>query len=160
CEFKISGVPTNIAFLQNVLLHPDVDKSAHTRFIEENIATLLTQRDEDHQKLFFEPPKAARRAGAKIDSADPLAVLAHGKDSGETAVTQEIDAPDGTSVLRAPLQGTIVSLSVSPGTQIRKGDAVLVMEAMKMEHVITAHVSGTLQSFAAEAGDTVFEDAA
>jgi len=159
CEFKIGGVPTNIPFLQNVLLHPDVDRSAHTRFIEENIATLLTRRDDDHQKLFFDPPKATRRAGAKVDSADPLAVLAHGKDGGETVTAEEIAAPDGTSVLRAPLQGTIISLSVAPGTQVRKGDAVVIMEAMKMEHVITAHVSGTLQSFAAEAGDTVFEDA-
>ncbi|HEY7976874.1 MAG TPA: carboxyl transferase domain-containing protein [Rhizomicrobium sp.] len=159
CEFKIGGVPTNIPFLQNILLHPELDKSAHTRFIEDNIATLLTQRDEDHQKLFFEPPKSVKRAGAKVDASDPLAVLHHGKEEREAVETIEAEAPDGTSALRAPLQGTVVSLSVSPGAKVRAGDQVLVMEAMKMEHVITAHISGILQSFAAEPGDTVFEDA-
>ncbi len=159
CEFKIGGVPTNISFLQNILLHPEVDRSAHTRFIEDNIATLLTRRDEDHQKLFFEPPKAARRAGAKVDASDPLAVLAHGKEEREETQNVEAETPDGTSVLRAPLQGTIVGLSVQPGAKIRAGEQVLVMEAMKMEHVIAAHVSGMLQGFAVEPGDTVFEDA-
>ncbi len=159
CEFKIGGLATNIPFLQNILLHPELDKSAHTRFIEDNIATLLTQRDEDHQRLFFEPPKSVKRAGAKVDASDPLAVLHHGKEEREETQTAELETPDGTSALRAPLQGTIVSLSVSPGAKVRAGDQVLVMEAMKMEHVITAHVSGTLQSFAVEAGDTVFEDA-
>jgi acetyl/propionyl-CoA carboxylase alpha subunit/acetyl-CoA carboxylase carboxyltransferase component len=159
CEFKIGGVPTNIPFLQNILLHPELDKSAHTRFIEDNIATLLTQRDEDHQRLFFEPPKTAKRAGAKVDSSDPLAVLHHGKEEREEADAAEAETPDGTSALRAPLQGTIVSLTVQPGAQVRAGEQVLIMEAMKMEHVITAHVSGTLQGFAVEPGDTVFEDA-
>ncbi|MBS0275327.1 MAG: carbamoyl-phosphate synthase large subunit, partial [Proteobacteria bacterium] len=159
CEFRIGGVPTNIPFLQNILLHPELDKSAHTRFIEDNVATLLTQRDEDHQKLFFEPPKAARRAGAKVDSSDPLAVLHHGKEEHAAAETSDVETPEGTSALLAPLQGTIVSLTVSPGAKVRVGDQVMIMEAMKMEHVITAHVSGTLQGFAVEAGDTVFEDA-
>ena len=159
CEFKIGGVPTNIPFLQNILLHPDIDRSAHTRFIEDNIATLLAQRDDGHQKLFFEPPPVARRAGAKVDASDPLAVLAHGKEDHETAESVETQTPDGTSVLRAPLQGTIVSMSATPGEKVRSGDPVLVMEAMKMEHVIAAHVSGTLQTFAVEPGDTVFEDA-
>jgi acetyl/propionyl-CoA carboxylase alpha subunit/acetyl-CoA carboxylase carboxyltransferase component len=159
CEFKIGGVATNISFLQSILLHPEIDKSAHTRFLEDNIAILFTQRDEDHQKLFFEPPKVARRAGAKVDASDPLAVLSHGKEEYAETSTPDTEAPEGTNALRAPLQGTIVSLTVSPGAKVRAGDQVMIMEAMKMEHVIAAHVSGTLQSFAVEAGDTVFEDA-
>ncbi len=161
CEFKIGGVPTNIPFLQNVLLHPALDQSAHTRFIEENIATLLTQPDSEHQRLFFEPPRNnAGRAGIKVDSGDPLAVLAHGKEDSEAkAQTAELEAPNGTSILRAPLQGTIVSLAAKPGDSVRVGEPILIMEAMKMEHVIAAHASGTLREFAVEAGDTVFEDA-
>ena len=67
---------------------------------------------------------------------------------------------DGLAVLRAPLQGTIVTIHAAPGEPVRAGQAVLVMEAMKMEHVICAHVSGILRSFAVAPGDTVFEGAA
>ncbi len=158
-EFKIEGAPTNIPFLQTLLRHPKLGEQ-HTRFVEENIASLLG--DAAHQKFFFEPARAASsRAGVKVDSADPLAVLAHGKRAGEdnTALRAVGDTPEGTTELRAPLQGTIISLIVKPGDAVRAGQPVLVMEAMKMEHVIEANVGGVVRELAVAAGDTVFEDA-
>ncbi|HXO22941.1 MAG TPA: carboxyl transferase domain-containing protein, partial [Streptosporangiaceae bacterium] len=97
-----------------------------------------------------------------------LAVLAHGK-NGEgpapaaapppaPAAFDDIVGPEGSSPLRAPLQGTIVSLSVEPGAAVREGQPVAIMESMKMEHVIAAHVSGYVREFTVAAGDTVFED--
>ena len=112
-------------------------------------------------------PELQRRAGAKIDAVDPLAVLAHGKGGAplgvittapEPLAQDDIVGPDGTSPLRAPLQGTIVSLSVQPGDAVRAGQAVAIMESMKMEHVIAAHVSGYVREFTVAEGDTVFED--
>jgi acetyl/propionyl-CoA carboxylase alpha subunit len=157
-EFKIEGAPTNIPFLQTLLRHPDLAQQ-HTRFVEENIASLLG--DATHQKFFFEPARASSsRAGVKVDSADPLAVLAHGKRAGESASDRgSSDTPEGTTELRAPLQGTIISLTVKPGDTVQVGQPVLVMEAMKMEHVIEANVSGVVRELAVAAGDTVFEDA-
>jgi acetyl/propionyl-CoA carboxylase alpha subunit len=156
CEFRIVGVATNIGFLQNILLHPAHD--VHTGFIEENLAALLNG---EHRRLYVEPGRATRQAGAKLETDDPLAVLAHGKAANEgIELADELQAPDGTVALRAPLQGTIVTLSVKPGDVMRAGDPVLVMEAMKMEHVIGADRSGTLAEFAVAAGDTVFEGAA
>jgi acetyl-CoA carboxylase carboxyltransferase component/biotin carboxyl carrier protein len=157
-EFKIEGAPTNIPFLQTLLRHPDLAQQ-HTRFVEENIGSLLGAGA--HRKFFFEPARAASsRAGVKVDSADPLAVLAHGKRAGEGASTRESsDAPEGTTELRAPLQGTVISLTVKPGDSVRAGQPVLVMEAMKMEHVIEANVGGVVRELAVAAGDTVFEDA-
>jgi acetyl/propionyl-CoA carboxylase alpha subunit/acetyl-CoA carboxylase carboxyltransferase component len=161
CEFKISGAHTNIAFLQNVMRHPALtDDRMHTRFIDEHIAELLPEADSPHPKLFHEQPRASSRAGVKVDSADPLAVLHHGKQES-TAVhgRSDADAPAGTSALRAPLQGTIVSISARVGDTVRAGEPVLVMEAMKMEHVIEAHVSGVIREVVVSAADTVFEDA-
>jgi acetyl-CoA carboxylase carboxyltransferase component/biotin carboxyl carrier protein len=157
-EFRIEGAPTNIPFLQTLLRHPDLAQQ-HTRFVEENIGSLLGAGA--HRKFFFEPARAASsRAGVKVDSADPLAVLAHGKRAGEGASTRESsDAPEGTTELRAPLQGTVISLTVKPGDSVRAGQPVLVMEAMKMEHVIEANVGGVVRELAVAAGDTVFEDA-
>ena len=113
-------------------------------------------------------PVLQRRAGARIDGVDPLAVLAHGKNSGEPAqavatapiplALGDVVGPEGTSALRAPLQGTIVSLAVEPGEAVRVGQAVAIMESMKMEHVIAAHVSGHVRAFTVAPGDTVFED--
>ncbi|HXQ17985.1 MAG TPA: carboxyl transferase domain-containing protein [Caulobacteraceae bacterium] len=113
-------------------------------------------------------PELQRRAGAKIDAIDPLAVLAHGKSNAgpvtvaapapQAAVLADIVGPEGTTALRAPLQGTIVSLAAQPGDAVRAGQPVAIMESMKMEHVIVAHISGYVREFTVEAGDTVFED--
>jgi acetyl/propionyl-CoA carboxylase alpha subunit len=155
CEFKIAGVPTNIGFLQNILTHPAHE--IHTGFIEDNLEALLKG---EHRRLYVEPSRAAR-AGARLETDDPLAVLAHGKSASEgIELADEMDAPDGTLALRAPLQGTIVALSVAPGAEVRAGEPVLIMEAMKMEHVIEADRSGVLAEFAVAPGDTVFEGAA
>jgi acetyl-CoA carboxylase carboxyltransferase component len=55
------------------------------------------------------------------------------------------------------MQGTIVSLDVREGDAVRQGQQVLVMEAMKMEHVIRAHLSGIVRQITVAQGDAVFE---
>jgi len=55
------------------------------------------------------------------------------------------------------MQGTIVSLDVREGDAVRQGQQVLVMEAMKMEHVIHAHLSGIVRQITVAQGDAVFE---
>ena len=57
--------------------------------------------------------------------------------------------------LRAPMPGKIVALLAQPGTTIDKGTPLLVMEAMKMEHTITAPANGTIKSFFFAPGDQV-----
>jgi acetyl-CoA carboxylase carboxyltransferase component/acetyl/propionyl-CoA carboxylase alpha subunit len=167
-EFKLTGVASNIAFLQ-ALTHRLAEGEAdiHTRFVEERIAELSALAAGEHPTLHFPPPEAQRRAGVKVDAVDPLAVLAHGKSGAPAAQAQiapdptpfdDIAGPEGTSALRAPLQGTIVSLAATPGQTVRAGQAVLIMESMKMEHVVAAHVSGFVRELTVAAGDTVFED--
>ena len=159
CEFKVTGVPTNIPFLQNLLRHPALAAGAlHTGFVEEHIADLLP-KEGDHQHLFFDTQTNTKRAGVKVDSSDPLAVLAHGKAEAETIAHAEEQPPEGTSTLRAPLQGTIVSLSVTVGDAVHAGQPLLIMEAMKMEHVIAAHAGGIVRGLAVAAGETVFKAA-
>ena len=65
--------------------------------------------------------------------------------------------PPGTVALAAPLQGTIVSFDVVEGDLVHVGQQVLVMEAMKMEHVVPATASGLVRVLAVQPGDTVFE---
>jgi acetyl-CoA carboxylase carboxyltransferase component len=57
----------------------------------------------------------------------------------------------------APMQGTVVSIEVGEGDELRPGGLVLVMEAMKMEHEIRSTVSGTLCDLNVAVGDAVYE---
>jgi acetyl/propionyl-CoA carboxylase alpha subunit len=65
----------------------------------------------------------------------------------------------GGDALAAPLQGTIVAIDVKEGDLVRKGQQVLVMESMKMEHVIAATQSGHVRAVVAAVGDAVLEGA-
>jgi acetyl-CoA carboxylase carboxyltransferase component/biotin carboxyl carrier protein len=164
-EFRIEGSATNIAFLQNLLAHPSVAAGeVHTRFIEEHMGELAGM-PEAHPKLYFDAavrgaaPAGPKRAGVQVDAIDPLAILVLGKQEAEAAPEEdEPEGPEGTRPLRAPLQGTVINISVAAGDAVRAGQALMIMEAMKMEHVIAAEVSGIVRQVTVEAGDTVFED--
>ncbi len=64
------------------------------------------------------------------------------------------DGADGNA-LTAPMNGTMVALLVEPGAEVQKGDALLVMEAMKMEHTIRAPADGKVLEFYYQAGHLV-----
>ncbi|MDB5498087.1 MAG: biotin carboxylase [Phenylobacterium sp.] len=164
-EFRIEGSAANITFLQNLLALPAVAAGeVHTRFIEEHMGE-LTGAPEAHPKLYFDAaargvaPSASQKVGYQVDAADPLAVLALGKQEvDQPTEEEEPEGPEGTRPLRAPLQGTVINVSVAVGDQVRAGQALMIMEAMKMEHVIAAEVSGIVRQITVGAGDTVFED--
>ncbi|MCL6415279.1 acetyl/propionyl/methylcrotonyl-CoA carboxylase subunit alpha [Aestuariirhabdus sp. Z084] len=65
------------------------------------------------------------------------------------------DSDQNAGGLSAPMNGTIVTLLVEPGSEVAKGDALLVMEAMKMEHSIRAPADGRVVSFFYNSGDLV-----
>ncbi len=166
-EFTITGSATNIPFLRALLGHPAfVAGEIDTSFVETHMAELAAKAAAEAPIASATGAPAQRTAGAKIDTVDPLAVLAHGKSGGDAAVAhaaaapqvlEDLEGPAGTTALRAPLQGTVVSLAVEPGQAIRAGQPALIMESMKMEHVIEAAVSGYVREVAANIGDAVFE---
>ncbi len=61
--------------------------------------------------------------------------------------------------LRAPMPGLVIALAVAPGVDVQKGDALLVMEAMKMEHTLRAPAAGRVQAFLCAVGEQVKEGA-
>jgi 3-methylcrotonyl-CoA carboxylase alpha subunit len=62
--------------------------------------------------------------------------------------------------LLAPMPGKVIALLAKPGTAVDKGAPLLVLEAMKMEHTISAPRAGTVKAFRYAAGDQVAEGAA
>jgi len=172
-EFRIAGAATNMPFLAALLRHPGLlSGQVHTRFVEEEIDGLLAASGAPQPRLYFEPaaaPGAPRTAGIRLKTNDPLAVVALGKGADasvpaeappppEPAFGADIDTPDGTKPVPAPMQGTIVSLDVKEGDTVLVGQVVLVMEAMKMQHEIAAPVGGIVRAITIATGDTVFED--
>ncbi len=154
-ECRIEGVPTNLGFLQALLAHPAVAADAiDTSFVERHAAELVAAAGSRVRRHVAAVPtrgadvSAARGgaalAGARLASDDPLAVLVHGKSGGPrpgVALDDRLGAAAAAGdamAVRAGMQGTIVSLDVAEGDRVRTGATLLVMEAMKMEHVVAA----------------------
>jgi 3-methylcrotonyl-CoA carboxylase alpha subunit len=68
-------------------------------------------------------------------------------------------APIGEDAVRAPMNGRVIAVLAEPGQQVKLGARVAVMEAMKMEHSLTAPRDGIVAEVAA-AGTQVVEGAA
>lgn len=64
-------------------------------------------------------------------------------------------APTSGEPLNCPMPGTIISVNVSVGQQVKLGDVVVVLEAMKMENEICAPQDGTVATVECSVGDSV-----
>lgn len=84
-----------------------------------------------------------------IDSSRTLNLKRHARDGGSG------DDTDGPGTITAPMPGKILELKVAVGESVSKGDALLVMEAMKMEQTITAPRDGKVASIGAKDGEQV-----
>ncbi|MDR0333594.1 MAG: biotin/lipoyl-binding protein [Dysgonamonadaceae bacterium] len=69
-------------------------------------------------------------------------------------------APASRSTINAPLPGNILSLNCKVGDEVKKGDTLLVLEAMKMENNIVAIDNGKVVEILVNKGDTVADGAA
>jgi 3-methylcrotonyl-CoA carboxylase alpha subunit len=68
------------------------------------------------------------------------------------------DGADG-AVIRAPINGRVAKLHVRAGDSVEKGTRIAIVEAMKMEHVVTATATGTIEKIAAQEGDQITQGA-
>ncbi len=140
-EFGILGVATNKVLLHGLLEHPDVaGNCVHTRFIEERIREILAAGRDAHRELYFTDPHGGLGATGRGVAVD-LAI-----------------APPNTVPVVAPMQGTVVSLDVREGETVHAGATIAVLEAMKMEHLVEAGVSGVVRKVVAVRGETLFEE--
>jgi acetyl-CoA/propionyl-CoA carboxylase biotin carboxyl carrier protein len=73
----------------------------------------------------------------------------------EAAATADAGGP-----VLSPMPGTVTVVEVTEGQRVAAGDRLVVVEAMKMEHVLTAPVDGVVRELRARAGATVARDAA
>jgi acetyl/propionyl-CoA carboxylase alpha subunit/acetyl-CoA carboxylase carboxyltransferase component len=148
-QFRIEGVATNITLLQALLRHPDVlANRITTRFVEDRAAELV---------------RVAAQSAAPGPSA-PVAPIPHLAAPSEVTATiidepRAAAAPPGTVAIAAPMQSKLISVSVGEGDHVRPGQPVAIVEAMKMEIVVSADDGGIVRAIAAQPGDIVMPGA-
>ncbi len=166
-EFRIDGVANNVSFLQNILSHNDFLASrVHTRWVDDNITGLAAPAVEPARHIRAKDQENTSSdgfAGARLDTNDPLALFQHdaqvkaqARPAAETE-TPQVVGPHGSIGVSSPMQGTIISIDVQVDDEVRNGQQVAVVEAMKMEHVITAACDGIIREVTMSAGDVVRE---
>ena len=127
--FRIEGIATNLDFLQALLKHPEVQNNQfHTGFIQQHLDSLLTQKGEH--------------------------ILPATQEQSHFETSFQVQSE---SAVLAPLAGTLRTLSVTPGQRVEKGDELLVLDAMKMEHVISAPGNGQVEALYCGEGDAIAE---
>jgi propionyl-CoA carboxylase alpha chain len=70
----------------------------------------------------------------------------------------EKQAADTSRLITSPMPGLVVSIAVAVGQQVRAGETVAIIEAMKMQNILKAERDGTVKAVSAKAGDPVAAD--
>ena len=77
------------------------------------------------------------------------------KTTAAPAPAASAPAAAGATQVTAPMPGTILKVNVTNGQTVKKGDVLMVLEAMKMENEIMAPADGTVSSVNTQAGSAV-----
>ena len=162
-ELDVTGVPTTQEFHLRLLDHPDWQRGAAT-------TTFLDR----HREVL--PPPTEPFPAAESSDGTPFEVVAevdgrrfevrvHGDAKPALGAVPlprpkapsrpDSDRSGDETLLRSPIQGTVVRIAVEPGDSVVRGQTVCVVEAMKMENDVTAHRAGVLTTVAAIPGMAV-----
>jgi glutaconyl-CoA/methylmalonyl-CoA decarboxylase subunit gamma len=88
-------------------------------------------------------------------SSAPVSMPASKPTSNPNVTAPKKSAPTGAVLISAPMPGTILDIKVTEGDTVKKGDTLLILEAMKMENEITAPQDGTVASVQTSKGSSV-----
>jgi acetyl-CoA/propionyl-CoA carboxylase biotin carboxyl carrier protein len=171
-EFEIDGMPTVLPFHRAVVTDPAFTSepfAVHTRWIETEFSAGLPPQEGTQDAG---EPEARERitvevGGKRLEVVVPAALAARGPAPAGAGSNQSAERRRGGSRskraapagggddLTSPMQGTIVKIVAADGQAVSAGDAIVVLEAMKMEQPLTAHQDGTVAGLAVEVGQTV-----
>jgi biotin carboxyl carrier protein len=102
-----------------------------------------------------ELPETERPKAAPVKRPAPAATAA----PAPAAAPTPRPAGGAAGAVRSPLPGVVLSINVAAGAAVKRGDVLLVLEAMKMENNIMADRDGTVTSILVNKGDSVLEGA-
>ena len=162
-ETRIEGLHTTIQADLAILRHPDFAAAKHsTKWVEEKLdlskLVSATGETQANSEGLVEKSTVVEVNGKRFDV--KVWVPPTGGTTSPTQKTRSASRGAGQSAatngtITAPMQGTVIKVLVTQGQTVAQGDAVLVLEAMKMENQIQADKPGTVAKINCKAGDTV-----
>ncbi|WP_326738334.1 acetyl/propionyl/methylcrotonyl-CoA carboxylase subunit alpha [Streptomyces sp. NBC_01022] len=168
-EFNVEGMATAIPFHRAVVVDPAFTSDPfriHTRWIETEFVNEIkpfaapadAEVDEDSGRETVVVEVGGKRLEVSLPSSLGMSLartgLAAGAKPKRRAAKKAGSAASGDT-LASPMQGTIVKIAVEEGQEVKEGDLIVVLEAMKMEQPLNAHRAGTIKGLAAEVGSSV-----
>jgi len=158
-ELVVEGVPTTVPFHRLAVAHPQFLAVAH--------ATSSVEREWDLSDL--EPAAPAEGGAEGARRTEDVTVEVDGRRFEVRVITAApaADAPRrraaragaataaATGELRAPMQGTVIGYAVAEGQRVAAGDAIVTLEAMKMENTLRAPGDGTVTGLDVAPGSVV-----
>jgi acetyl-CoA/propionyl-CoA carboxylase biotin carboxyl carrier protein len=168
-ETVVEGVATNVPAHLAVTQHPDFVAARHsTRWLEEHVdLSALPPAPVSavaHTPPFTPEGRGGRQVEVEVNGRrfhvrvyEPEARSAPRSPGAGARVRRRTEAAGlaGAGRVLAPMQGTIVTVFVSVAERVEPGQAVCVLEAMKMENQVDAEVGGTVTEVRVRPGDTV-----
>ncbi|NME36812.1 acetyl-CoA carboxylase biotin carboxyl carrier protein subunit [Fusobacterium sp. FSA-380-WT-3A] len=120
------------------------------------------ERVEEYRPMTREEVTAPAIAAApvKVEVQAPVAPQpVNNTPAPQPVATAAAPVSGGASTVVAPLPGTILDIKVTPGTPVKTGQIVIIMEAMKMETEVVAATDGVVDTILVKKGDAVDTDA-
>ena len=144
-----------------------VERKAATPEKSERVRTFNVFVDNEYFSVDVDPtgdaPVAAPRAVVAAPAPAPRAAAAQAPVAKVTppaaAAPAPVPADAGGTPIKAPMPGMIIRFNKNEGDAVSKGEAVVVLEAMKMENALVAPCDGVLKSIKCKSGDTVAKGA-
>ena len=145
-KYKVNGVDytVNINSVEGNMANVTVNGVSYNIEMEKPVAT---------PKATPAPAPAPKAAPAAAPKAAPAPAPA----PAPKAAPAPAAAPAGGKALKAPLPGVIKDIKVAVGDQVKEGQVVLILEAMKMENEINAECDGTITAISVNKDDSVLE---
>ncbi len=167
-SFKISGVETTIG-AQLLILDTDEFKSGKywTTFITDELdfsaltkgTTPAIPEDEETEERSMTVEVGGRRFVVRYWAPVMTAPQSAGQRAAPRRRAPKLErqesSGDSAGVITAPMQGTIVKVHRAAGTEVEAGEAICVLEAMKMENEIKSPIDGEIVDLRVQPGDTV-----
>jgi acetyl-CoA/propionyl-CoA carboxylase biotin carboxyl carrier protein len=175
-EFVVDGMPTVLPFHRAVVDDPayvgasnpsgDGSFDVYTQWIETEFDNTIPpysgerpDADEpDGERHTVTVEVGGKRLEVVLPSSFGLAAgmpVAGGAKKPKRSAGKKAGAAASGDAVTSPMQGTIVKVPVEEGQEVAEGDAIVVIEAMKMEQPLKAHKAGTVTGLQAEVGATV-----
>ncbi len=145
-EYIIGGIPTTISLLSQVISTKEFKESQiHVKFLEENFKI----KDISEEEIISDRPS---KVNISLDDNESQSLAPQRPKKIGMDLTGNIRNP---GIIKADMQGTIMDTMTKKGKKVKKGDSLFVLEAMKMENVVTAPIGGVIKEFNIKKGQPV-----